>query len=268
MKKAMAIGCHPDDIEFMMSGTLILLKKAGWEIHYMNVANGSCGTVRHEKEEIISIRREEAQKAASFIGATFHESLVDDLDVYYVRKTLARLTAIIRQVAPEIILTHSPVDYMEDHINTCRLTVTAAFCRGMRNFLTEPPIAPTNQPVTIYHALPYPLKDPLRRRIRAALYVDISSVMETKRQMLAFHRSQKEWLDVSQGQDSYLQMMVQICQEAGKMSGCFQYAEGWRRHLHTGFCGENDDPLKEALTEQISVDTRYEAELDWLECQT
>ena len=30
MKTAIAIGAHPDDIEFYMAGTLLLLKKAGW----------------------------------------------------------------------------------------------------------------------------------------------------------------------------------------------------------------------------------------------
>jgi LmbE family N-acetylglucosaminyl deacetylase len=44
MKTALAIAAHPDDIEFMMAGTLILLKHAGYDIHYMNVATGSCGT--------------------------------------------------------------------------------------------------------------------------------------------------------------------------------------------------------------------------------
>ena len=43
-KTAMAIACHPDDIDFGMSGTLMMLKKAGYEIHYMDVANGSLGT--------------------------------------------------------------------------------------------------------------------------------------------------------------------------------------------------------------------------------
>ena len=39
-----AMACHPDDIEFMMGGTLILLKEAGYRIHVMNLANGSCGS--------------------------------------------------------------------------------------------------------------------------------------------------------------------------------------------------------------------------------
>ena len=40
-KAAFAIACHPDDIEFGMAGTLIKLKEAGYEIHYMNIANAA-----------------------------------------------------------------------------------------------------------------------------------------------------------------------------------------------------------------------------------
>ena len=36
----LAIAAHPDDIEFMMAGTLLLLKQAGCETHYLNIANG------------------------------------------------------------------------------------------------------------------------------------------------------------------------------------------------------------------------------------
>ncbi|MCM8769178.1 MAG: PIG-L family deacetylase [Candidatus Omnitrophica bacterium] len=261
-RRAMAIGCHPDDIEFMMAGTLILLKEVGWEIHYMNVANGSCGTAQHSRDEIVAIRGEEARKAAEYIGAIFHPSLVDDLAVYYEPNILARLCAVIRQVQPNIILTHSPWEYMEDHSNTCRLAVTAAFCRGMRNFLTQPSVPPTHQAVTIYHALPYGLRDPLRKRVRAGLYVDITGVIEQKKQMLAFHRSQKEWLDISQGLGAYLNAMVEISQEIGRLSKKFPYAEGWRRHLHLGFCGPDDDPLAEALGQKAYPDLDYEAQLN------
>jgi N-acetylglucosamine malate deacetylase 1 len=35
----------------------------------------------------------------------------------------------------------------------------------------------------------------------------------------------------------------------GAMSGRFEYAEGWRRHLHLGFCSELADPLPAVLGE-------------------
>ena len=44
----LAVGCHPDDIEFMMGGTLFLLKEAGCDCHYMNVAHGNCGTSQYK----------------------------------------------------------------------------------------------------------------------------------------------------------------------------------------------------------------------------
>ena len=35
------------------------------------------------------------------------------------------------------------------------------------------------------------------------------------------------------------------------MSGRFEAAEGWTRHLHLGYAGPDDDPLGAALGEQV-----------------
>src|SRR5262245_5160390 len=138
MKSAIAIAAHPDDIEFLMAGTLMLLRVAGYQIHYWNLANGCCGSSKYDAVTIARIRREEAYTAAKAIGAVFHESIASDLEIFYDRPTLGKVASVIREVAPEIVLTHSPVDYMEDHTNACRLAVAAAFARGMPNFVTDP----------------------------------------------------------------------------------------------------------------------------------
>ncbi|MCK5851083.1 MAG: PIG-L family deacetylase [Kiritimatiellae bacterium] len=233
----------------MMSGTLICLKAAGYEIHYMNVANGSCGSDSLPADEIISIRREESINAAELIGAVYHGSIATDLEVFYERDLLFKLGAVMREVSPDIILTHSPVEYMEDHANTCRLVVSAAFCRGMKNFPAIPETPTSAKNVTVYHCLPYGLQTPLREPVKADIYIDVTAVMDKKEQMLGCHKSQKEWLDVSQGMDSYLTTMAEQCQAIGQMSGIFNYAEGWRRHLHLGFCDEDADPLASVLTD-------------------
>ena len=88
-----------------------------------------------------------------------------------------------------------------------------------------------------------------RRVVEPDLFVETTSVLERKVQMLAHHESQKRWLDESQGHDSYLQALRNLDEQVGTLSGMFRYAEGWRRHLHLGFCGEEDDPLREALPE-------------------
>jgi len=247
-KRAFAVAAHPDDIEFVMAGTLILLKHAGYEIHYMNIANGSCGSTEYSAEHTAQIRAAEAMEAAESIGAHFHPSLTNDLEIFYDQKTLARLAAVMREVGPDILLVHAPSDYMEDHMNACRLAVTAAFARGMPNFPTDPPSAPIDGGVTVYHAQPHGNRDPLGNVVKPGIFVDISTVLEEKTAMLACHKSQKQWLDKSQGLNSYLTTMKSLMHEVGEMSGRFSYAEGWRRHLHLGFCSEKSDPLPEALS--------------------
>jgi len=258
----MAVVAHPDDIEFQMAGTMLLLKDAGYELHYMNVANGSCGTATHTRENIIRIRTGEAKKASTVLGATFHPPLVDDLDIFYEKKLLSQLSAVLRKVNPTILFLPSPIDYMEDHMIAGRLAVTGAFCRGMLNFPTIPKTKPVAGDVTVYHAMPVGMRDPLRRRVMPEYYVDITSVLGAKREALAQHKSQKEWLDVSQGMDAYLITMEEQASELGRMSGRFRYAEGWRRHAHLGFCDENADPLHKALGTLVLVNEDYR---QWLE---
>jgi N-acetylglucosamine malate deacetylase 1 len=244
---AMAVAAHPDDIEFLMAGTMLLLGQAGFSLHYLNIANGSCGSVRHDAETVTRIRRDEARHAANFLGAAFHESLTNDLEIFYDRPTLAQVASVIRGVDPNILLVHSPQDYMEDHMNACRLAVTAAFARGMPNFPVDPPREPIAGDVTIYHAQPHGNCDGLRQPVTPDLFVDVTSVIDRKEEMLACHASQKAWLDETQGMDSYLYTMRALSAEVGRLSGRFRYAEGWRKHSHWGLCESAADPLREAL---------------------
>lgn len=249
-RTAMAIGAHPDDIEFLMAGTLLRLKDAGIDIHMWNLANGNCGTAVLSRDEIIKVRWEEARASAALAGATIHPPIADDLALFYEPGLISRVAAVIREVRPDILLVPSPEDYMEDHQNACRLAVTGAFARGMKPYETTPPVEPWDGEVTIYHAPPNGLRDPLRRVVLSEQYVDVTPTMARKREMLSEHRSQKEWLDASQGMDSYIAYMDWLCAELGKQSGKFEYAEGWRRRLHYGFCAESADPMTEILGTQ------------------
>jgi len=251
-KTVLAAAAHPDDIEFMMAGTLILLGGAGYQLHYINIANGSCGTAVYDQAEIIAMRTEEARAAASLIGATFHPPYVNDIELFYEHSLITKLCAVVRQVDPEILLLPSPQDYMEDHMNASRVMVTAAFCRNMRNYPTDPPTAPVDSEMAVYHALPYGLQDQLRQPIHPEFFVDITDVIDRKRDMLACHRSQRGWLDDSQGVDNYLRNMEDMSTRVGELSRRFKYAEGWRRHSHVGFGQEDFDPLKEALAERVT----------------
>lgn len=254
---AIAIAAHPDDIEFVMAGTLLLLKARGWEIHYFNLSSGNCGSLRHDAATTRRLRLAEAKRAAKNLGAHFHPPIADDLEIFYDLKLLRRVAAVIREVKPSIVLTHSPEDYMEDHMNTSRLAVTAAFSRGMPNFVTTPKRAAIDGDVTVYHAMPHGLCDGLRRPVIAESFVNTTSVQAMKFAALAAHRTQQEWLDVSQGMNSYLRAMDEASLAVGKMSHRFKHAEGWRRHSHLGFCGEATDPLRDALGRNFALNSHH-----------
>lgn len=261
-KTALAVFAHPDDIEFVAAGTLLLLKERGWDIHYMNLSGGDLGSLEHNREETRAIRVREGRNAAEILGATYHNHVCNDMQILYDLGTIRKIGAVIRQADPTIILTHAPSDYMIDHENTARLTVSAAFVKGMTNYETDPPQPAVATHVTIYHAMPHGLQTPLRKKVRAGLYANTTPVHPTKRKALAAHVSQKAFLDTTQGMDSYLVAMDELSKGVGRLSGRFEYAEGWRRHLHLGFSATEQDPLAAALGELCLIDEQYENDLN------
>jgi N-acetylglucosamine malate deacetylase 1 len=252
---AMAIAAHPDDIEFLMAGTLRRLTELGWQTHYLTIGNGSCGSLTLGPTAIARVRATEARVAARILGARFHSSLTPDCTILYGMPLLRRVAAIVRAVAPRVLLVPSPQDYMEDHTETCRLAVTAAFVRGMPNFRTTPSRRPVATDVTVYHAMPHGLRDALDGRIVPGAFVDTAPVHDVKRKALSAHRSQDRFLAGTQHMSSYLQEMDDMSREVGRMSGRFVHAEGWRRHLYRGLCAEDADPLAEALGSGYRVTT-------------
>ena len=261
MPSVLAIFAHPDDIEFVAAGTLLLLAERGWDLHYLNLCSGNGGSVEMDGPTTARTRLEEAQAAARLLGATFYPPICDDLELTYSVPLLRKVAAVVRQAQASIVLTHSPQDYMEDHMFASRLAVSAAFTHGIPNFQTDPAVPAYFDDVTVYHAMPHGLCDPLRQPLHAGLYVDTASVHARKRAALAAHHSQKNWLDVSQGMDSYLVSMDEASAAVARRAGRFELAEGWRRHLHLGFSAREIDPLAQALGDLAWVNPAYEASL-------
>ena len=146
---------------------------------------------------------------------------------------------------------------MEDHVQTARLAVMAAFCRGMPNAPCDPPRQIAENPVMVYHAQPHGHRDSMGQFRKPEFLVPVDSVMEAKTAALAEHRSQRDWLDDSQGMDAYLETMHSFCKEMGAMAGGgAAFAEGRSRHNHLGFCDEGFDPLADILGLEFVFDAR------------
>ncbi|HEU4939005.1 MAG TPA: PIG-L family deacetylase [Vicinamibacterales bacterium] len=262
MPRALAIAAHPDDIEFMMAGTLLLLRDAGWDIHCMNISSGNLGSLTMSPAKIARIRRAEAQASAAVMQAVWHAPICNDLQVFYDDRTLRRVAAVVREVNPSIVLTHSPQDYMEDHMNTARLAVTATFARSVPGYRTVPPRRDVSTSLAVYHGMPHGLCDSLRRPVIPEAFVNTADVQDRKREALECHESQRGWLSATQAMDSYIVTMEDFARTLGSMSKKFTFAEGWRRHLHYGFGDVDADPLRDALKDRYSLNPAYQRLLD------
>jgi len=250
MPSVLAIAAHPDDIEFVMAGTMLRLAQRGWQLHYFNIANGCYGSMTLSREACISTRLAEGRRAAELMQAHFYPPICDDLAVLYTVEQLAQVAAVVRLAKPQIVLTHALSDYMEDHQNAARLAVTAAFCRAMPNYRTNPDVPTYDCEVTVYHAQPHGNCTPIGEPVVPSHFVDVGDLLSQKAELLLAHASQAAWLDQTQGLNSYVATMEELNREVGRLSGRFPIAEGWRRHLHLGLCPKGADPLADALGER------------------
>ena len=122
----LAIGCHPDDIEISCSGTLAKCVKRGDKVTVCHVANGNMGHEIIKPDELRTMRANEAKRAGALAGIEVVSLDIGDLlpngcDIAQ-RDMVADL---IRRVQPDFIITHSPTDYMPDHLAVSKLVFDA-----------------------------------------------------------------------------------------------------------------------------------------------
>src|SRR5947209_14165263 len=115
MARVLAIHAHPDDIEILAGGTLALLAEAGHEITIATFTPGDCGSRELGAEEIAAVRRREAANSAARIGARYVCLEFRDLCIFSDGPSRRRVTELLRQTRPQVILTAAPVDYLCDH---------------------------------------------------------------------------------------------------------------------------------------------------------
>jgi LmbE family N-acetylglucosaminyl deacetylase len=236
----LSILAHPDDAEFLCAGTLLrLAREHHWQVHIASMTPGDCGSAELPAEEISRVRRAEGARAAALMGAVYHCLEERDLLICYQERALEKVTRLLREVQPRVVLTHSPADYLLDHEMTSTLVRAAAFAAPVRNFLGDRlPAAPLQQIPYLYYCDPIEGKDALGRDVPPGFAVDISAVFDTKAEMLACHASQRDWLLKHHGMDQYLETMRAWGRHRGQLFGVAA-AEGFRQHRGHSYPQDN-----------------------------
>src|SRR3990170_2081431 len=135
--KVLAIGAHPDDMEQFAGGTLSLLSKEGCEVLIAAMTAGECGSKELSEDKIVTIRRKESEEGAKILGAKFTNLGIRDGSLGYDLETTKMVVKLIREFAPDVIITHPTVDYMTDHSHTGRLILWACPESTHQNFLVD-----------------------------------------------------------------------------------------------------------------------------------
>lgn len=110
--RALAVGAHPDDIEFGAGATLARWAAAGCEVSLLVCTDGSKGTwdVDADLGALVATRQAEARDAARALGATGEVVFlgVTDGELENDRATRSELARWIRRLAPDVLLGHDP----------------------------------------------------------------------------------------------------------------------------------------------------------------
>ncbi len=244
-----SVHAHPDDTEAWNAGTLKLLKDKGYKIVIVTLTAGGMGGIGSTEDRTIALRKEEARKAAAVLDADY--ICLGGRDGYLFDTVEYRLdiTRIIRDFKAGIVMTHLPMDYHVDHRTTCNIVEAATIVTTLPNVpVQEPPLDITP---LLYHTAPLTLTDPIGAPIVPPhFFVDVSSVMDTKREMLQYHESQRELMRVMHKMDDFFGVVYQGNKDYGAMVGV-DYAEVFWQHLGGGF--QKDPLLQQELVDFVKV---------------
>jgi hypothetical protein len=101
----------------------------------------------------------------------------------------------------------------------------------------------------LYHTSPLTLSDPLGSSIPPPhFFVNVTSVIETKREMLGYHVSQIELMSHMHKIDDFFGFVLEGNRNYGKMAGV-EYAEVYWQHLGGGF--QKEPQVQNDLSEFI-----------------
>ena len=188
--KIMVIGAHPDDCDICAGGVSLKYARAGHDVMFLSMTNGSAGHHELGGAKLAMTRYAEAQAIARTAGITYKMFDFDDAHLEPTLFARQLLVKEIREYAPDIIITNRPNDYHPDHRATGQLVMDASYMVMVPNFCKLTPPLRYN-PIILYTQDRFKYPVPFTPEI----VVDVSDVADDKLSLLHCHTSQMyEWL--------------------------------------------------------------------------
>ncbi len=228
-KVVLAIGAHPDDVEFGCGATMAKLASDGATLHFVIVTEGNRGSRHHQilKEDLVKSRREETENASKVLGAKSVTYLGEEdgnliPDIVFKEK----IVRLIRQIKPDMIFTHDPAYFYvigeeyssvnhHDHRATGEAVLDAVYPLS-RDLLSFPEHQDQGlTPHKVLEVFMFNFNNP-------NFFVDVTKFIDTKVKSIWEHKSQVD--DESEVE----KWAKERASKLGKMSGHL-YAEGFTK---------------------------------------
>ncbi len=204
--KVVVTGGHPDDPETGCGGLIALLAGADHDVTVAYLTRGEAGIAGTAQEEAAAIRTKEAERASEILGVkTLFMGQVDG-NTYVNQSAYEKTFALLNAEAPDLLLTHWPIDTHRDHRSCSMLTFNAWLWMKKKPDLYFYEVVSGGQ----------------TQNFVPTNFVDISSVRSTKHQASFAHVSQNI-------ERQYMQDHGLMEEFRGLESG-HSYAEAYVRH--------------------------------------
>ncbi|MFH1783747.1 MAG: PIG-L family deacetylase [bacterium] len=193
----LAIGAHPDDIEYGCGGTLLKYIRSGHNVFLLVLTHGGVGgapdTRMKEQEKAV-----EFMKAKGLFWGGFKDTeLVDN------RELIAKIEEVVNKVAPDIVLLNYYNDTHQDHRALTNAAISAT------RYIKE---------VLFYEV-------PTSRDFQPNIFVDIQDISRVKLMLLSIHASQAQRTKVK---NLTILESAQSCANFRGFQGRVKYAEGFK----------------------------------------
>jgi LmbE family N-acetylglucosaminyl deacetylase len=192
----LAIGAHPDDIEFGCGGSLIKYSQRGHQLFLLVMTGGGSGAPSETRMAEQTAARQILGAEDIFWGGYQDTHLGVDAEM------IKKIESVIASVKPEFIFCHFPDDTHQDHRHLAQAIMSAT--RYIRNVLFY--------------------EGPTTQNFNPQVYVDIADTLEVKLEALRAHRSQVMKTNI---EDLSIIEVARSCANFRGIQGRVKYAEAF-----------------------------------------
>ena len=196
-KNILAVGAHPDDIEFGCGGSLLKCAERGYKIFLLVLTMGSVGGEP-------SIRQKEQEESAKLMKASqVFWGNFPDTEVPNSKSVITVIESVINDIRPNTVMFNYYDDTHQDH------RIAAEACISATRYIQE---------VLFFEV-------PSSKNFEPDVFVDINDVLEKKMMLLEAHTSQ---LDRTRVENLTIMESAKSCANFRGYQGRVKYAEGFK----------------------------------------